>query len=192
MNNEEQKLIIWKREDDQSNTFETLQFRKTKNEFIAKSIVNGILEGQPILIEYQVVIDKDWVVKEVQIKSLIGSSKNIILKSNLKGKWYNEQNQEIPEFEGCIDIDISITPLTNSLPINRLKNVLEQRTRITVLYFDIENWKFKKVEQFYTNIAHNLYKYEGVFRNYAANIPTDNFGFVTTYPKLFKRIYPRN
>ncbi|WP_340066659.1 putative glycolipid-binding domain-containing protein [Ascidiimonas aurantiaca] len=191
MSIEKEKIIIWRR-DDESSTSETLQFKKYGKGFIVKSTVNGILESQPILMEYQIIINRDWVVKEVEIKSLLGELNKITLKSDLNGKWYDVENQEISELNGCIDIDISITPFTNTLPIKRLGNSLEQRTKITVLYFDIKNWEYKKVKQYYTKLTDNLYKYEGVFRNFVADIPIDNSGFVTTYPKLFKRLYPKN
>jgi len=192
MSFEKQKIIIWKREDDETNTSETLQFKEYRKDFIVKSIINGLLEGQPILIEYQIIIDRNWIVKEVEIKSLLEKTNKITLKSNSNGKWYNVDNQEILELDNCIDIDISITPFTNTLPIKRLENSLEQKTKITVLYFDIKNWSFKKVEQYYTKLTDNLYKYEGVFRNFVADLPVDNFGFVTTYPGLFERIFPKN
>jgi len=192
MSIEKEKIIIWKRDDDESSTSETLQFKKYGKDFIARSIVNGLLESQPILIEYQVIINRNWIVKEVEIKSLLGESNKITLKSDSNGKWYDMDNQEISELDGCIDIDISITPFTNTLPIKRLGSSLEQKTKITVLYFDVRNWGFKKVEQYYTKLTDNLYKYEGVFRDFVADLPIDNSGFVTTYPELFKRLYPKN
>lgn len=63
-------------------------------------------------------------------------------------------------------MDIPITPFTNTLPIKRLGNPLGQKTKITVPYFYIKNWSFKKVGQYYTKLTDNLYKYEGVFRNF--------------------------
>ena len=190
MNFAEQKTVIWQREEGETNTLETLQFKKYGNDFIAKSLVNGIIKSRPILIEYHLIISGNWLIKEVEIKSLL-AHKNITLKSGSNGKWYDVDNQEIPELDGCLDIDIAITPFTNTLPIKRLGNSLKQRTKITVLYFDIDNWCFKKVEQNYTKLTDNLYKYEGVFRNFVADLPIDDYGFVTTYPGLFKRVYPK-
>ncbi len=190
MNFEEQKIVIWQREEGATNTLESLQFKKHGNDFIAKSLVNGIIKGRPILIEYHLIISGNWLIKEVEIRSLL-AHKNITLKSGSNGKWYDVDNQEISELDSCLDIDIAITPFTNTLPIKRLGNSLKQRTKITVLYFDIDNWRFKKVEQYYTKLSDNLYKYEGVFRNFVADLPIDDYGFVTTYPGLFKRVYPK-
>ena len=177
--------------DDASSTIETLRFKKFGKDYVALSVVNGILAGQPILIEYQIRIDSNWAVKEVEIKSGLGERDKIALKSDTKGFWYDADDQELTALKGCIDIDISITPFTNTLPIKRLGKILEQRTNISVLYFDIPNWEFKKVEQYYTKRTDNLYRYEGVFRNFMADLPIDGFGFITTYPTLFKRMYPK-
>jgi hypothetical protein len=183
-------IIIWKRESVDTTTIETLRLIKVYNDYSIKSIVNGTLAGKPLLIEYRISIDKTWNVKTVEIESKLNDSLKISLKTDSIGKWFNNDNQEIKELNGCIDIDIAITPFTNTLPIRRLGSILKERTKINVLYFDIASWSFKKVEQYYTMLDSNLYKYEGAFRNFTANLPTDNYGFVTSYPNLFKRIYP--
>lgn len=185
------ELICWKRENDRTYTIETLRISKTGSGYFVKSIVNGILVNKPILLEYQILIDESWRVTSVRIESMFNKTENLVFKSTSEGKWHDSANRERAELNGCIDIDLSITPFTNTLPIRRLESVLDKRTKISVLYFDLSNWTFKKVEQFYTRIDSNLYKYEGVFRDFVADLPIDNSGFVTTYPGLFERLYPK-
>jgi hypothetical protein len=184
------KILVWERNYEDTQTIEVLRFNSKKNLFNIESIVNGILNGQPTSIEYFIKIDKNWKVKEVRIKTLIREDNPIVLKSGIDKRWYDEMNNEIPELKGCIDIDISLTPFTNTLPIKRLGDSLLKRTKLNVLYLNLADWKFEKVEQYYTKLSNNLYKYEGVFRGFTAELPVDNFGFVTTYPNLFERVYP--
>lgn len=187
--NQQNETLIWKRDDESTHTLEVLNF-KVDNGFKVKSVVSGMLNGTPLLIDYSLVIDKNWKVNEVNLTSLLDDRNSIILRSGHEQTWYDEKNNEIPELKGCIDIDISITPFTNSLPIKRLGDSLKERTKIIALYFNLTDWKFKKVEQYYTKLSDRLYKYEGVFRNFEADLPVDGFGFVTTYPSLFDRLYP--
>ncbi|RAU82295.1 putative glycolipid-binding domain-containing protein [Pontibacter arcticus] len=187
--NQQEKILIWKRDDESTQTIEVLKFNNTKAGFQIKSLVSGILNNRPILIEYHIIIDQKWKVKEISLISLLTKDK-LVLKSGLNERWYDEKNNEIAELKGCIDIDISLSPITNTLPIKRLGDSLIKRTKITVLYINLTNWKHEKVEQYYTKISNNLYKYEGVFRNFEADLPVDNFGFVMTYPTLFKRVFP--
>ncbi len=184
------KTLVWKRDYENTHTIEVLQCKNENNWFDVKSIVSGILNGKPVVIEYFVRIDENWKVKTVKIHSLITKDKSIVFKSGSGERWYDETNNEIPELRGCIDIDISLTPFTNTLPIKRLGDSLVNRTRINVLYLNLTDWKFEKVEQYYTKVSNNLYRYEGVFRNFVAELPIDNFGFVTSYPTLFERVYP--
>lgn len=188
---QQEKIMVWKRNDGDTQTLEVLQFQAADHGFSVKSLVSGLLYGYPVLIEYNVEIDKSWRVTQLRLNSLLKDGKSIVLKSGPHTKWYDETNHEIPELKGCVDIDISLTPFTNTLPIKRLGNALLKRTEITVLYLNLTDWKFKKVQQYYTKLSNNRYKYEGIFRNFVAELPVDDFGFVTTYPGLFERLYTK-
>lgn len=182
-----QKQFIWKGNE----TIENFQIEKHRDGYKAKSIVNGILKEAPLLIAYEVEISKNWEVEKVQITSLLNDKENIVLQSDKNGRWIDQSAQHKIEFDGCIDIDISVTPFTNTLPIKRLGDRLEKRTRLEVLYFNLSEWKIRKVEQYYTKINQNLFRYEGVFRNFEADLPVDDNQFVLSYPSLFERLYPK-
>lgn len=186
------KTVVWKREGEQTHTLEVLHLQHTGEGLWVRSRISGILNEQPVLMEYQIALDKDWKVKKVEVFSLLDDDNRITLQSGRNEKWLDANQNEISELTGCIDIDLSLTPFTNTLPIKRLGNTLLRRTKITVLYINLDDWSFKKVEQYYTKLADYLYKYEGAFRNFVAEIPTDDFGLVTSYPGLFERLYPKS
>ena len=64
------------------------------------------------------------------------------------------------EFKGCIDIDISLTPFTNSLPINRLEWELNKPRQINVMFLDILSHEIIPVQQRYTKLSNTEYKFE--------------------------------
>lgn len=80
------KAVIWERNYNSTQTIEVLQFSSECNGFNVKNLVCGILNGEPILIEYYIVIDEDWKVKEVRLNSLLKGDKSIVLKSIRKVK----------------------------------------------------------------------------------------------------------
>ena len=93
----------------------------------------------------------------------------------------------MPAFKGCIDIDISLTPLTNSLPINRLQLKQNEAQEIKVIYFDLLAQQIKPATQKYTRLKDLSYRYENVPNDFEAVIQVDASGFVADYPTLFMR-----
>ncbi len=94
---------------------------------------------------------------------------------------------------GCIDIDISATPFTNTIPIRRLLLKAGESKEIKVVYVDIYNYNLRPVNQRYTCLNSNIngykYRYENLNNGFTAEFFVDKEGFVIDYPDLFKRVY---
>lgn len=181
-------MITWKGIETNNQTIENLSLEKDSRNITVKSLVKGIKNNRPISFNYLLKVTNDWEVESVRIKSLLDNKPDINLKSNLNGKWFSENDNDLKHLQDCIDIDISVTPFTNSLPINRIKDKLRNRTELTVLYFDLINWEVKSVKQFYTKLKDQVYLYESASSNFKSEIFTDKEGIVLDYPNLFERI----
>lgn len=87
-----------------------------------------------------------------------------------------------------MDIDIALTPLTNSLPINRL-TLAKNKAHITeVVYIDILEGTIRTAFQQYTKKSECVYNFQNVLNDFEATILVDKEGFVVHYPQLFERI----
>ena len=130
--------------------------------------------------------------KQVEIKSTIeGFVETNSLQSNGKGSWF-DKGEVLQQFDGCIDVDLPLTPFTNTLPINRLKLQVGEQQVIRVVYLDLLNNAIKPIAQRYTRLSEFQYKYENVPNDFEAVILVDESGFVVDYPGLFERITRRN
>lgn len=85
-------------------------------------------------------------------------------------------------------IDISLTPFTNTLPINYLNISENNSQKIDVLYIDVLKHQIRPVQQQYTRTAVNKYLYENIESDFKAEISVDEMGLVTSYPELFEKI----
>jgi len=181
-------MISWKGIENNSETIENLKISNDSKNIKIKSVVNGFKNNHPIAIKYFLNLNLDWNFTSVKIESLLDSKPDIQLKVNSDGKWFNENNLHLEQLEGATDIDISITPFTNSLPINRLKEKLKERTELTVVYIDLLNWNIHSVKQYYTKLQDQIFYYEGVSSGFKSKIFTDENGIVLNYPDLFERV----
>ncbi|HKH61635.1 MAG TPA: putative glycolipid-binding domain-containing protein [Flavitalea sp.] len=152
------------------------------------SVIIVVAEHKIFSIEYNLKINSHWETEQVEIKSTIGGFvKSFIFQSDGKGNW--QQNGHVLEqFKGCIDVDIPLTPFTNTLPIKRLKLQRGQEQLIKVVYLDLLSNEIKPVTQKYLRLSDLEYKYENVPNDFEAVITVDESGFVVDYPTLFERI----
>ncbi len=153
----------------------------------ANSVIIGLYDDKIYRFEYQIKADKNWNTTFVQIKSQFDDIKtSITFQSDLKGNWIVD-GKHAELFNGCTDIDISLTPFTNTLPINRLKLAKTQKCQIKVIYFNLLKQEIIAVSQSYSVISKDEYKYENVPNDFEAVLKVDDLGLVIDYPGLFIR-----
>jgi hypothetical protein len=146
---------------------------------------------------YRLETDAKWRVREVNLALQIGGAtqqeKAITLTADGKGRWRID-GVKAPHLEGCVDVDIQITPLTNTLPIRRLGLTEGERSEIRVAYLPVPGLHPRPADQRYTCLKAlgppgGLFRYEGLFRGFTADLPVDSNGFVVDYPETFRRIW---
>ncbi|MDQ1275564.1 MAG: uncharacterized protein QG610_1138 [Euryarchaeota archaeon] len=143
--------------------------------------------GIPFAMEYDVVLTKDWDIKEVSIKSLLDER---IIKIVHKGdQWYDCEGKHLAEFEGVELVDISISPFTNTLPIKRLQFEGKKPQKVDIIYFDENKFSLSRLQQIYSQIDERTYRYQDiVLPDFVSDITVDDEGLVIDFPKMFKRI----
>jgi uncharacterized protein len=151
------------------------------------SVIVGHYHQEIYRVEYLIRTNEDWETIFFELKAQVFNKiETIRYESNGKGEW-TKNGKQIGEFNGCIDVDIPLTPFTNTLPINRMKLQTNESRDIKVLYLDILAKEIKMVRQKYTRLSHDQYKYENVPNDFEAVITVDESGIVVDYPELFVR-----
>jgi hypothetical protein len=51
----------------------------------------------------------------------VGEQRKLELISDGRGKWTDASGNPLPALDGAIDMDLSVSPFTNTLPIRRLR-----------------------------------------------------------------------
>ena len=180
-----QKNILWRGK--AYHSLENCILINTENGFEINSVIIGLYEQVIYKVEYFIKTNTDWKTVFFEIKSnLSGANQTFSFESDGKGNWLTN-GKHAAQFNGCIDIDISITPFTNTLPINRLSLSKNEQQKINVLYIDILNYEIKPVQQYYTRLSKYKYKYQNVPNDFEAIITVDEFGLIVNYPRLFER-----
>lgn len=159
----------------------------------ADGVVVGIKDGKPFRTHYQIDTDQDWQVRQLKIESLDADHKALLLRSDREGRWWRNDDTVLTTLDGCVDVDLSATPFTNTLAIRRLSLKPGEVCELSVVYVAIPEMEVRAVPQRYTCLEINsqggIYRYEGLLRNFVVDLLVDRDGLVIEYPNAFRRIW---
>ena len=188
-----ERHLYWKPHDELG--MEHLRFSSTEEGFLADGLILRLEDNKPFRLHYQVICDTRWRVRYVEARLLDGTHPAIILKADGKGHWTDINKRSIADLDDCLDVDISATPYTNTLPIRRLTLKPKESAVIQVAYITAPEMLIQRDPQRYTCLEANstggVYKYESLKTAFTANLPVDADGLVLDYPGLFVRVWPR-
>jgi len=157
------------------------------------SQVVTVAEGKVLRVSYRMVIAADWRVRSLRIASEQpdGSAIGLVLQTDGAGNWTDGSGTPLDELQGCLDVDIAVTPFTNTLPIRRLRLVPGHTETIRVVYVPVPSLDVSPWEQRYTALEDGRVRYESVQSGFSRELEVDTSGLVMSYPGLFRRTWPR-
>jgi len=172
-------------------SLEHCQLYETADGIHAESVILGTYKGSIYRVDYRLHINKYWETQCLELQSCYGERReNIVLQNDTAGNWALN-GQPAPQFAGCLDVDISLTPFTNTLPIRRLDLEDGGEQLISVIYIDLVAGEIRPVQQKYRRISADMYHYENIPKDFEADIRVDEEGLVVDYPGLFVQTYGR-
>lgn len=151
--------------------------------------VDGLIEGAGLVdatnrIRYAIDTDASWATRTVRVAT---DTKSLVLFSDGRGHWTEGDGRELGRLAGAIDVDLSATPLTNTLPIWRLGLGVGDSADIVAAFIAVPELTVTADPQRYTRLDERSYRYESRDSDFARDITIDDAGFVVDYPGLFRR-----
>jgi len=144
-------------------------------------------ERVPILAEYEIVADESWQTRSVAVRTLSGAeSKTLRLITELPGHW-QAHGKAVPQYNGCIDVDLGISPSTNTLPIRRLNLAIGQSEDVTAAWVRFPDLALEPLPQRYTRLNEDRYQYESA-SGFQTELTVDENGLVVVYDKGWERV----
>jgi hypothetical protein len=147
-------------------------------------------DGEPFRLTYRLQWDDAGCLRQAELEAMKGHEvRSLALRADGRGHWRDSRGEHLAHLDGCIDIDIWPTPLTNSFPIWRSHLQIGQRQEYRMAWVSAPDLEVVAKPQAYTRLAERLYLFESLDgTGFKATLPVDPLGFVTDYPELFRRI----
>lgn len=141
---------------------------------------------------YTLIVDQAW--RTLEIRIMVEQAPGNMVAQHLlasgDGSWTDADGNPLPELDGCIDVDIQWSPLTNTLPIRRLDPPQGQESDIRVAYIALPELGVRAVRQTYSRVDQSSVRYQSETRDFVRDLQVDEEGYVVEYPGLFHRMFP--
>ena len=139
-------------------------------------------EGVPCRLEYLIECDPDWRTRSATIDGWVGEE---VIEHEIAvsedGIWYLN-DEPISEVEGCIDVDLNFSPITNLLPIRRMDLDSAQTASVSAAWLRFPSFKLERLEQVYTRLDDATVKYESRDGEFVRTLKVSSSGLVLDYP----------
>jgi uncharacterized protein len=162
---------------------------------VADGLILGVSEEEPFRLRYEIQCDQRWKLRAVHISLLGDVSEPLHLVTDGEGSWATRGGEALSSLTGCLDVDISVTPFTNTLPIRRLSLQSGESAILSIAYISAPNLQLEVAEQRYTCLettpSGGRYRFESLEQGevvFTAELPVDQDGLVMDYPELFRRV----
>ncbi len=156
----------------------------------AEGVVIGVRDGASFRARYAIACDREWRVRAVRIDVEGGNS--LELRSDGAGNWEGQRGA-IAALHDCVDVDLSVTPFTNTIPIRRLGLAPLESRDLSVAYVDVPSLRVGVATQRYTCLVRRedgtMHRYES--GRFKADLTADADGLVIEYPRAWTRVWPR-
>ncbi|QQO44530.1 MULTISPECIES: putative glycolipid-binding domain-containing protein [unclassified Paracoccus (in: a-proteobacteria)] len=160
-----------------------------------EGVVAGTRDGK-YGAHYKVRADAGGRTREVRVRCLGGPE--LCLTVDEGACWRDAiRGADLPDLDGCLDVDLGITPSTNTLPIRRLRLKVGQSAEVRAAYVPLPSeiegdFLPRPADQRYTRLTDRLWRYDGLLWNFTADLAVDDLGLVLDYPVLFRRLRPKD
>lgn len=170
---------------------EHLHLSQRKDEIIADGLVLLKEQNVPLRVHYTVRCDSKWITREVALHVVGLTSARQRLTADGTGHWFR-RGKKLAALDGCLDVDINVTPFTNTLPIRNLALQPGESAEINVVYISVPELSFRPAQQRYTCLEltpeGGRYRYESPTTGFTREITVDADGLVIDYPGIWRRV----
>jgi hypothetical protein len=180
-------VLLWKRVDAMG--LERFELLRDAAGWILRGTILLQHEGAPYESRYEVSCDPDWITRAVAVGLRGPQGPRSLRLTAENGRWYVD-GVEREAMRGCVDVDLSWSPSTNTLPIGRLDLAVGQDRSVTAAWVRFPELSLEPLAQEYRRLTERRYRYSSAGGRFVAELEVDEQGLVTTYGQIWTRPGP--
>ena len=186
---EHAQSIVWRQLDETG--LEYAKLVAIDSEWYLTGSVVVVQDTMPCELRYRVVIDQRWHTVSADIRGTLGLQPVSIQIANDPQLGWAMNGGLCAGLDACIDIDLSFTPATNTLPIRRLDLTVGDSADVSVAWLRFPEMSLERMDQRYTRTGESTYRFESGGGTFVREITVNAEGVVVSYPGLWERAADR-
>jgi uncharacterized protein len=180
------RRMIWRRVMD-DNSFEDCTVAATPDGFAIAGHLIVAEKGGPLSAHYRIACNPAWAAHRATIEQAFdGSLRRLDLERSGKGWLVNDARDF--RLDGCVELDLGLTPSTNALAIQRLKLAIGQAAELTAAWVKFPALTVEPALQRYERVGPADYRYVNVTSGFTAALSVDDLGLPISYQGIWMRI----
>ncbi len=167
---------------------ENARLRATPAGWVIDGSIEVHEESAAASLEYHIACDAAWRTRDVNVSGIVnGASFALALSADGAGHWRRE-GEPAAAIDGALDIDLGFTPMTNTLPIRRLRLGVGERAAVRTAWLRFPELRVELLDQVYVREAGQVFRYEAFVDGapFTARLETDAAGRVLRYEGLWE------
>ena len=173
------RTVFWRRLDCPG--AEYCELRRRPDGWALSGTVLVALDGRPLRAHYQVVCDAGWATRAVSLETSTGGPTRMLrLTADEQRRWWSAGVELLP-LRGCVDVDLGVSPATNTLPVRRLGLEIRDAVDIGAAWVRFPELEVTRLDQRYTRLDARRYRYQSLPDDRAYTIEVDDLGLVRRY-----------
>jgi hypothetical protein len=185
------RVVFWQRTD--APGAELFRLAQSSDGVRLSGTILAAPEGAPLHVDYVIECGPSFETRAVSVAvDGEGGRRMLALQVAPAGVWRRD-GHVVPALARCIDVDLGLSPSTNTLPIRRL-GLLDlppgTAREVTAAWIGFPGLELEALPQRYTRLDARRFRYEGLASGFTAEIEVDEDGLVVEYPPAWRRAAP--
>jgi len=171
--------------------FEVVFLHSDDGGFRFEGSTAAVEDGEAWGVQYVITLDPRWSTRSARVlgRSAPGRHK-LTLEADGVGRWRID-GTAAPHLDGCLDVDLESSSLTNAFPVHRLGLEIGQEADAPAAYVRALDLGVERLEQRYVRLDddgnHQRYHYTAPGFEFECRLSYDECGLVLNYPGIAVR-----
>jgi uncharacterized protein len=173
--------------------FEVVHIHPDGDGLLLTGTTTAVEDGQPWIVDYEIRVDGSWRTRSARVRGRSGTGAcTRLLEADGDGGW-RVDGQPAPYLDGCLDVDLESSALTNALPVHRLGLRVGTVAQAPAAYVRAADLTVARLEQQYSRTddqnGRQRYDYAAPGFDFSARLVYDRTGLVLDYPGIAVRAH---
>lgn len=148
----------------------------------------AVEQGQAWYVGYRIEVDASWRTRRAEVTGQSAAGRRTTVLERDDGDRWTVDGEPVPQLDGCMDVDLESSAVTNTLPIHRLEFPPGEAMACPAAYVRAD-LTVARLEQTYTARGDLRFGYAAPAFDFTTELRYDASGLIVDYPGIARRHY---